>query len=78
MRECGSKGQSVQDLRHARPGLMGLFLVAPVARGQRVLEAVRDGAHLEGQLHVEVFALVDKLLSVESHLFDERPEKTSE
>ena len=48
---------------------MSFLLVAPVAGGQRVLEPVSDDARFDGQLKVEVLALVDKLLRVEANLF---------
>ena len=47
---------------------MRLLLVAPVSGGERVLEAVCDDARLDGQLQVEVLALVDELLRVETDL----------
>ena len=45
------------------PGLVGLLLVVPVARGQGVALAVRDDPRLDGQLEVEVLTLVDELVS---------------
>ena len=45
------------------PGLVGLLLVDPVARGQGVAQAVRDDPRLDGQLEVEVLALVNELVS---------------
>ena len=51
---------------------MSLLLIAPVAGGQGVLEPVRDGLGLDGQLQVEVFAFVDELLRVHSHLLKDQ------
>ena len=50
---------------------MGLLHVAPVACGQRVLEAVRDDACLDGQLQVEVLPPVDELLGVDADLLQQ-------
>ena len=57
---------------------MRLLLVAPVAGGERVLEAVGDDARLDGQLQVEVLAAVDELLRVDAHLLRQVPEEPAD
>lgn len=54
MREGGGKGEPVEHLGDPGPGLVGLLLVAPIPRGQGVLEAIGDRPGLYGQLQVEV------------------------
>ena len=54
VRECGGKGETVEHLGDARPCLVSLPLVSPVPCGQGVLESIRDGLRLNGQLQVKV------------------------
>lgn len=50
---------------------MGLLDVTPVPCGKRVLQAIGDDACLDGQLQVEVFPSVNKLLGVDADLFQQ-------
>ena len=52
--ECRGKGETVEHLGDARPRFVSLPLVSPVPRGQGILETVRDGLRLDGQLRVKV------------------------
>lgn len=54
VRERGGKGETVEHLGDTRPRLVSLPLVSPVPCGQGVLESIRDGLRLNGQLQVEV------------------------
>ena len=56
-------------LRHTSSGLVSLLLVAPVTRGQRVLETVRNNTRLDGQLQVKVFPTVNELLGIDPYFF---------
>ena len=42
---------------------MSFLLISPVASGEGVAQAVTDDSCLDGQLQVEVLALVDELVS---------------
>lgn len=50
---------------------MCFFYIPPVSRGQRVLESVRNYASLNGQLEIEVFPPVNKLLCVDPDLLQQ-------
>ena len=63
------------NLGHSGPGLVGFLLISPVAGGKGILEPVGDDASLNGQVNVEVFTAVNKLLRVHAYLFGEVAEK---
>jgi len=65
-------------LRDTGTSLMCLLLVTPVAGCQRVLQTVGDDSCLNRQLKIEVFAAVDKLLSVHAYLLRQVPEQPKE
>eukprot|EP00962_Isochrysis_galbana_P042387 scaffold15837_cov99-Isochrysis_galbana.AAC.5 len=81
--QCRSEGESVQDLRHPRADRAGRRLLrAPIAGGQRVLQAIGDGLVLYGRDRREVGALVHGLLAIPLHvlgqLAEELPEQLAE
>ena len=77
-RQGGGVGEPVEHLADPGPGLVGLLPVAPVARGEGVAQAVRDDPRLDGQLEVEVLALVDELLRIHPHLLHQFLQKPAE
>lgn len=56
-------GEAVEHLGHARLGPLGP-LGAPVASGQRVLEALGDGAGLDGEGEVDLLCVCGLLCCV--------------
>ncbi len=57
---------------------MGLLLIAPVSRGQRVLQTVRDNQRFDTDLDIERLTLVQEELRIRSHLLDQRFEEAAE
>mmetsp|Transcript_57051 Transcript_57051/g.100150 ORF Transcript_57051/g.100150 Transcript_57051/m.100150 type:complete len:315 (+) Transcript_57051:1925-2869(+) len=76
MRQGGGIGEAVEHLYHA--SLCGRAAVAPVARGERVLQTVGDRGGLHRLRHVESAAFVDGLLQVLLHLLGEFLEQHAE
>lgn len=80
--EPAGEGETVEHLRH--PGLddVALAVGAPVAGGQRLLEAVGDGFVLDGLREVHVLALVHVVFELRGgllgHFGEQLPEERAE